>query len=86
MNFQKNVNQNFFKQFIFLGACTNKIESLWHSFKQKFKEMHGCTRSMIHSYIDEYVWSYNNSCTTDRKIAYDLILKEMANYYNPGTE
>ncbi|CAF0923894.1 unnamed protein product [Brachionus calyciflorus] len=67
-------------------AYTNKIESLWHSCKQKFKEMHGCTRSMIQSYTDEYVWRYNNSCTTDRKIAYDLILKEMANYYNPGTE
>jgi hypothetical protein len=68
------------------GTCTNKIESLWRSCKQRFKEMNGCTRSMLQSYIDEFVWRYNNKCTTDRKLAYELILSEMSKYYKPGTK
>ncbi|CAF0771784.1 unnamed protein product [Brachionus calyciflorus] len=63
------------------GACTNKIESLWRSCKAKFKEMNGCTRSMIQSYIDEYVWRYNNNCTTNREKSYELILHEIAKNY-----
>ncbi|RMZ93697.1 ISXO2-like domain-containing [Brachionus plicatilis] len=66
------------------GACTNKIESLWHSCKAKFKDMNGCTRPMLQSYIDEYVWRYNNNCTTDRKIVFDLMLKELGKNYKPG--
>ncbi|RNA41814.1 hypothetical protein BpHYR1_039006 [Brachionus plicatilis] len=46
--------------------------------------MNGCTRSMIQSYIDEYVWRYNNNCTTNREKSYELILHEIAKNYNPG--
>ncbi|CAF0950111.1 unnamed protein product [Brachionus calyciflorus] len=68
------------------GACTNKIESLWNACKHKFKEMHGCKRLYIQSYIDEYLWRYNNNVCNDRKSSYDLILKYIAKYYQPGTE
>lgn len=64
------------------GTCTNKIESLWNACKHKFKEMHGCKRSKIQSYIDEFVWRYNNNC--DRKECFNLILKEIARFYSPG--
>ncbi|CAF1086129.1 unnamed protein product [Brachionus calyciflorus] len=47
--------------------------------------MHGCKRLLIQSYIDEYLWRYNNVCN-DRKSSYDLILKYIAKYYPPGTE
>ena len=46
--------------------------------------MNGCTRSMIQSYIDEYVWRHNNNCTTNREKSYELILHEIAKNYNPG--
>ncbi|RNA31115.1 hypothetical protein BpHYR1_026083 [Brachionus plicatilis] len=35
------------------STCTNKIESLWRSCKKKFKEMNGCNRIMLKSYIDD---------------------------------
>lgn len=40
---------------------------------------------MIQSYIDEYVWGFNRKCTTERKVAYDFILKEISLNYRPGT-
>ncbi|RNA19630.1 RNA-directed DNA polymerase from mobile element jockey-like [Brachionus plicatilis] len=46
--------------------------------------MNGCTRSMIQSYIDEYVWRFNNSCTTDSNQAYEQIHKEIAKNHKPG--
>ncbi|CAF1078095.1 unnamed protein product, partial [Brachionus calyciflorus] len=67
-------------------SCTNRIESLWSSCKAKFKEMRGCNRGMIQSYIDEYVWRFNNKCTTDSKKAYDMILNGIKIYYKPGTQ
>ncbi|RNA00896.1 hypothetical protein BpHYR1_028698, partial [Brachionus plicatilis] len=41
---------------------------------------------MIQSYIDEYVWRYNNNCTTNRKLTFELIMGEISNYYKPGTD
>jgi transposase-like protein len=67
------------------GTCTNRIESIWNACKTKFKEMRGCGRFMIQSYIDEYIWRFNNKVTTDRKAAYFLILSEIAKFYKPGT-
>ncbi|CAF1031394.1 unnamed protein product [Brachionus calyciflorus] len=37
------------------GACTNRIESLWRACKYKFKEMNGCKRVYIQSYIDGFL-------------------------------
>lgn len=48
--------------------------------------MRGCSRVMIQSYIDEYLWRFNNKCTTDRKLAYNLIMNELARFYKPGTK
>ena len=41
-------------------ASTNKIESLWCSAKCKFKQIRGCQRLYIQSYLDEYMWRHNN--------------------------
>ena len=38
------------------GAHTNKIEGLWNQFKRKFKEMNGCDRVSLQSYIIEFMW------------------------------
>ncbi|RNA45157.1 hypothetical protein BpHYR1_023363, partial [Brachionus plicatilis] len=35
---------------------TNRIESLWRACKHKFKEIYGCKRNMIQSYIDEFIY------------------------------
>ena len=40
-------------------ACTNLIESLWNSAKMKFKDMRGCNRLYIQSYVDEFMWRHN---------------------------
>ncbi|RNA25960.1 ISXO2-like domain-containing, partial [Brachionus plicatilis] len=66
------------------GACTNRIESLWRACKQKFKEMNGCKRVYIQSYIDEFIWRFNNNVTTDRIACYNLILREISKFYRPG--
>jgi transposase-like protein len=44
-------------------ACTNLIESYWCQAKAKFKEMRGCNRRFIQSYLDEFMWR-NNSLTS----------------------
>ncbi|CAF1135941.1 unnamed protein product, partial [Brachionus calyciflorus] len=63
---------------------TNRIESLWRACKHKFKEIYGCKRNMIQSYIDEFMWRYNFQVTTVRVQAYNLILLEISRYYQPG--
>ncbi|CAF1143582.1 unnamed protein product, partial [Brachionus calyciflorus] len=67
------------------GCCTNRIESLWNSCKQKFKEMKGCKRVYIQSYINEYLWQFMNKLTNDRVLCYNSILKEIGLFYKPGT-
>ncbi|CAF1052115.1 unnamed protein product [Brachionus calyciflorus] len=44
--------------------------------------MHGCKRSKIQNYIDEFIWRYNNNC--DRKECFNLILKDIARFFSPG--
>ena len=39
---------------------------------------------MVQSYIDEYVWRYNNNCTTNREQSYELILREITKNFTPG--
>jgi hypothetical protein len=68
------------------GACTNRIESLWNSSKHRFKEIRGCKRSYIQSFLDEFVWRFNNGVHNDRVAAYNLILKTIAKFYKPGTQ
>ena len=57
---------------------------MWRACKHKFKEICGCKRSMVQSYVDEFVWRYNNNVNNNRKEAYNLIMKEIAKYYAPG--
>jgi hypothetical protein len=40
---------------------TNKIESKWCVAKVKFKDIRGCTRMYIQSYLDEFMWRQNNN-------------------------
>ncbi|CAF1063061.1 unnamed protein product [Brachionus calyciflorus] len=66
-------------------ACTNRIESLWRACKQKFKDMNGCKRVYVQSYLDEYVWRFNNGVSTNR-VCYELILNALASLYKPGND
>ncbi|CAF1088466.1 unnamed protein product [Brachionus calyciflorus] len=68
------------------GACTNRIESLWNSSKYRFKDMKGCKRAYIQSYLDEFIWRFNNNLSTDRVGCYNLILKVIVKFYKPGTK
>ncbi|CAF0980655.1 unnamed protein product [Brachionus calyciflorus] len=65
------------------GACTNKIEGLWNHAKRKFKDMNGCSRVHLKSYLDEFLWRHNN--TIDRIDSYDKILQEIA-YFFPDNQ
>ena len=38
------------------GVHTNHIESYWNRVKIKIKRMRGCHRSMLASYLDEFMW------------------------------
>ena len=38
------------------GVHTNHIESYWNRVKIKIKRMRGCHRSMLTSYLDEFMW------------------------------
>jgi transposase-like protein len=64
------------------GAHTNKIEGLWAQVKRKFKEMNGCSRVHLQSYIDEFMWRQNNGL--DRETSYAAILAAIATVYPPG--
>lgn len=48
--------------------------------------MKGCKRVYIQSYIDEYLWQFNNKLTNDRVLCYNSILKEIGLFYKPGTK
>ncbi len=61
------------------GAHTNKIEGLWSQAKRKFKEMNGCSRAHLQSYLDEFVWRTNNGFS--RPDAFDEILNEIGRIY-----
>ena len=61
------------------GAHTNKIEGLWCQFKKKFKEMNGCSRVYLQSYLHEFMWRQWNE--VDRIEAYEEILKEIGQLY-----
>lgn len=64
-------------------ACTNKIESYWNSCKLQFKEMHGCRRWIIQSYIDQFMWKKNNDLKTAEDI-YHHIMLDIAKLYRVG--
>ena len=38
------------------GVHTQNIESYWNRVKRKFKRMKGVHESMLHSYLDEFMW------------------------------
>ncbi|CAF1158524.1 unnamed protein product, partial [Brachionus calyciflorus] len=41
-------------------TCTNKIESLWNIVKVRFRDMRGCNKMYIQTYLDEFMWRWNN--------------------------
>lgn len=48
--------------------------------------MRGCKRSLIQTFLDEFVWRFNNDVTTDRILCYNLILETLAKFYQPGND
>ena len=65
-------------------ACTNTIESLWNTAKIKFKEMRGCNRLYIQSYLDEFMWRHNYKI--NRKQAIEQILIDSVIVYKKISE
>ncbi|CAF1104610.1 unnamed protein product [Brachionus calyciflorus] len=53
---------------------TNRIESLCRACKHKFKEIYGCKRNMIQSYIDEFILSLR------------IVMDELVNQVNGDLE
>ena len=61
------------------GAHTNKMEGNWLQARKKFKDINGCCRINIKSYLDEFIWRHNK--TVDRLDSFDEILREIGQYY-----
>lgn len=38
------------------GVHTNHIESYWNRVKSKLKRMKGCSKDLLDSYLDEFLW------------------------------
>ena len=52
---------------------------MWTQCKKKLKDMNGCNRVHLNSYIDEYMWRVNN--TTSRLDAFEKILRVIGNFF-----
>jgi transposase-like protein len=54
----KHISVNHSKNFVdpATGACTNSVESLWGKAKARNKKHWGTHRSMIDSYLSEFIW------------------------------
>ncbi|CAF0747971.1 unnamed protein product [Brachionus calyciflorus] len=61
-------------------ACTNKIESLWNTVKVRFREMRGCNKMYIQSYLDEFMWRWNNNLS--RSQAFKEIFNVIGEVFN----
>ncbi|CAF0981621.1 unnamed protein product, partial [Brachionus calyciflorus] len=59
---------------------TNRIESLWRDAKSKFKDMYGCNRLYLASYIDKFMFRHNNKL--NRTTCFDHILKAIGDIYD----
>ena len=42
------------------GVHAQHIESYWNKQKNKIKRMHGCHRSLLKSYLDQFMWLERN--------------------------
>ena len=47
--------------------------------------MKGCKRNYIQTYLDEFMWRFNNQVHNNRTKCYSLILSNIQNFYYPGT-
>lgn len=61
------------------GSHTNGVESYWSRIKANFKRMHGTSKEMIPSYLDEHMWRERYGRTDD--LAYLNLLSHIAEQY-----
>ena len=54
------------------GTHTQNIESYWSRTKKKLKQMKGCHKHQLPSYLDEFMWRERHAC--DSFIAFYKIL------------
>ena len=66
------------------GTHTNKIKGFWRQANRKIKDINGCSRAHLQSYIDEFVWRMNNGYS--RVDAYDSILDQIGHVYSPDAK
>ena len=65
------------------GTHTQSIESYWNRMKLKLKSMLGCKRSVLDSYLDEFMWLEVNGKEGGEKTM-DNILTHMADWFPPN--
>ena len=65
------------------GVHTQSIESYWNRMKIKLKSMLGCKRSVLDSYLDEFMWLELYGKEGGIKTM-DNILTHMADWFNPN--
>jgi hypothetical protein len=64
------------------GTHTNKIEGLWKQAKEIFKQMNGCSRVHLNSYLNEFM--FRNMLCSRRVDVFKKILETIATYYPAG--
>lgn len=75
MNY-KHMTVNHSKNFVdpISGACTNLVEGMWNICKMKNKKMWGLHRSMVDSYMCEFMFRRRNQNSS----IFDCIMKEIS--------
>ena len=65
------------------GAHTQAIESAWNRMKIKIKNMLGCKRSVLDSYLDEFMWLQRFGRGTGMETM-NTLLTHMAQWFPPN--
>ena len=63
------------------GAHTNGIEGHWRHAKQRSKRQYGTHRSMMDSYMCEWMWRQRNR---DERCLFEKMLSDIAKYWPPS--